>query len=84
LLVVGKGYVAEKAKIKPENPIVDPRTGRGSCGKGGVMAEGYCVKCKSKREMKEPEEVEMKNKRKALKGTCEKCGTKMFKILGKS
>ncbi len=48
------------------------------------MAEGYCVKCKAKREMKDPEEVEMKNKRKAMKGTCTKCGTKMFKILGKS
>lgn len=48
------------------------------------MAEGYCVKCKEKREMKDTEEVEMKNKRRALKGTCEKCGTKMFKILGKS
>lgn len=48
------------------------------------MAEGYCVKCKEKREMMEPEEVEMKNKRKALKGTCSVCGTKIFKILGKS
>jgi hypothetical protein len=34
--------------------------------------------------MKNPEEVVMKNKRKALKGTCEKCGTKMFRILGKA
>ena len=47
------------------------------------MAEGYCVKCKEKREMKNAQEVVMKNKRKALKGECAKCGTKMFKILGK-
>jgi len=47
------------------------------------MAEGYCVKCKAKKEMANAQEVMMKNKRKALKGTCPDCGTKMFKILGK-
>ena len=46
------------------------------------MAEGYCVKCKEKREMKDPEEVIMKNKMKAMKGTCTTCGTKIFKIMG--
>jgi len=48
------------------------------------MAEGFCVKCKEKREIKNAQEVEMKNKRRALKGTCPVCGTKIFKILGKS
>lgn len=54
------------------------------------MAEpiiGYCVKCKQKREMKDPKEVEMKGKggvvRRAMTGTCPVCGTKMFRILGK-
>ena len=45
--------------------------------------EGYCVKCKAKKEMKDPEEITMKNGRPATKGTCPDCGTKMFKI-GKS
>lgn len=45
--------------------------------------EGYCVKCKAKREMKDAKQVEMANGRKAMKGTCTKCGTGMFKILGK-
>jgi NAD-dependent SIR2 family protein deacetylase len=52
--------------------------------KGGKMADAYCVKCKEKRDIKEPEEVVMKNGMKAMKGTCEKCGTKVFKILGKA
>ena len=47
------------------------------------MAEGYCVKCKAKREMKDSAETTMKNGRKALKGSCSNCGTGMFKILGK-
>jgi RNase P subunit RPR2 len=46
------------------------------------MVTAYCVKCKAKREMKNPKVVTMKNKRKAVKGTCAKCGTKMFKIGG--
>ncbi len=49
--------------------------------------EGYCVKCKAKREMKDAKEVEMPGKggvvRRALTGVCPVCGTKMFKILGK-
>ena len=47
------------------------------------MADGYCVKCKTKREMKDSKEVTMKNGRKAVKGKCSKCGTVMYKILGK-
>jgi RNase P subunit RPR2 len=52
---------------------------------GGVrknMSSAYCVKCKAKREVSNPEQVTMKNGRKALKGTCPNCGTKMFKIGG--
>ena len=52
------------------------------------MAEAYCVKCKSKREMKDEKEVKMKGKggvaRRALSGICPTCGTKMFRILGKA
>jgi RNase P subunit RPR2 len=53
--------------------------------KGGApenMSTAYCVKCKGKKEVSNPEQVTMKNGRKALKGTCPDCGTKMFKIGG--
>lgn len=46
------------------------------------MPEGYCVKCKSKREIVEAVEETMKNGRKAIKGKCPHCGAVMFKILG--
>jgi RNase P subunit RPR2 len=42
----------------------------------------YCVKCRTKREGKNVQEVTMKNGKKALKAECEVCGTKMFKIKG--
>lgn len=46
------------------------------------MAEGYCVKCKAKKEIADGIEETMKNGRKAIKGKCPTCGTVMFKILG--
>ena len=42
------------------------------------------MKCKGPSEMKNEKEVTMKNGMKAVTGTCAKCGTKMFKILGKA
>lgn len=46
-------------------------------------AQGYCVKCREKRTMKDAEEVKMKNGNPAMKGKCEKCGTGMYRIMGK-
>ena len=51
-------------------------------GKERCMAakEGYCVKCKSKREIKDAQSITMKNGRPATQGLCPECGTKIFKI----
>lgn len=46
------------------------------------MPEGYCVKCKAKKEIVDFVEETMKNGRKAIKGKCPTCGVVMFKILG--
>jgi hypothetical protein len=42
--------------------------------------QGYCVKCRAKREMKDSKQITMKNGRPAVQGVCPVCGTKMFKI----
>lgn len=42
--------------------------------------EMYCVKCRQKREAKDPVEVTMKNGKAATQATCAVCGTKMFRI----
>ena len=44
------------------------------------MTTAYCVKCRTKREIKDPEEVTLKNGRPAVKGTCPECGTNVFRI----
>ena len=46
------------------------------------MAEGYCVKCKAKKQIADGLEETMKNGRRAIKGKCPTCATVMFKILG--
>lgn len=51
-----------------------------------MATEGYCVKCREKREMRDEKEVTMPGKggeRRAMTGVCSVCGTKMFRILGK-
>ena len=52
-------------------------------GQTGPMAtyEGYCVKCREKRDF-EGEEVEMANGRRAAQGPCPVCGTKINRMLG--
>jgi len=42
--------------------------------------EAYCVKCRSKKEMKNAKAVTMKNGKAATKGVCPTCGTSMFRI----
>jgi hypothetical protein len=43
--------------------------------------EGYCVKCKGKKEMKDAKKVEIKKGRPAMKGRCPDCGTVMYRIV---
>ena len=42
--------------------------------------QGYCVKCRTKREIKSAKTITMKNKKPATQGVCPVCNTKMFRI----
>ena len=44
------------------------------------MVQAYCVKCRAKKELKDPKSITMKNGKPATQGTCPTCGTKMFRI----
>lgn len=46
----------------------------------GESMQAYCLKCRAKREIKDPKTITMKNGRPATQGTCPVCGTKMFRI----
>ena len=42
--------------------------------------EAYCVKCRSKQEISNPQAITMKNGKPATQGQCPLCGTKVFRI----
>jgi hypothetical protein len=48
----------------------------------GGMSEmqAYCVKCRTKRDIKNPRAITFKNGRPATQGICPVCGTKIFRI----
>lgn len=46
--------------------------------------EGYCVKCKAKREIADGESGRTSNGMLIVKGRCPECGTTVCRILGKA
>ena len=46
----------------------------------GLDMQAYCLKCRTKREMRNPQQVTLKNGRPATQGACPVCGTKMYRI----
>ncbi|MCX6005736.1 MAG: DUF5679 domain-containing protein [Chloroflexi bacterium] len=42
--------------------------------------QGFCMKCRAMKEMKNPKAVTMKNGKPANQGVCPSCGTKIFRI----
>ncbi|MEI8132243.1 MAG: DUF5679 domain-containing protein [Leptolinea sp.] len=48
-----------------------------------VKYESYCLKCKSKQSVVDPQVTVLKNGANAVKGKCAVCGTNVMKILPK-
>jgi hypothetical protein len=42
--------------------------------------QGYCMKCRGEREIKQAKTVVMKNGRPATVGNCSSCGTRMYRL----
>ncbi len=45
-----------------------------------MAVTGYCLKCKKKVEIKNAQQITMKNGKPATTGECPTCGTKIYKI----
>lgn len=46
----------------------------------GANMQAYCLKCRTKRDMRNPTPTTLKNGRPATQGSCPVCGTKMYRI----
>src|SRR5205823_7714437 len=87
-----RGKTSSAGPVSPGSPCWSRPT-RSACrsstepsdpqGGSQPMAQfnGYCVKCREKRDF-EGEEVEMANGRRAAQGPCPVCGTKINRMLG--
>ena len=42
--------------------------------------QAYCMKCRTKREMKDPKSITLKNGKPATQGICPNCGTKLIEF----
>jgi RNase P subunit RPR2 len=42
--------------------------------------QGYCLKCRTSREIQNAQQVTLRNGRPATQGACPVCGTKIYKI----
>ena len=45
-----------------------------------MAISGYCLKCKKKVDIQNPQQITMKNGKPATTGACPTCGTKIYKI----
>jgi len=48
-----------------------------------LRLQGYCVKCRQKRDINDPQEKVLKNGRPATQGKCSVCGTTIT-VIGKA
>jgi hypothetical protein len=44
------------------------------------MTQGFCMKCRDKRDLTEVKAIVMKNGHPAIQGKCSVCGTRVFRI----
>ena len=72
--------ISPNKSITPKIEVNPPK----SAGVGiNKQLEAYCVKCRSKKEMKDAKTITMKNNETAYQGVCPTCGTQMFKVINK-
>lgn len=48
------------------------------------MAEAWCLKCREKKEIKDPKPETMKNGNRGIRGVCPACNTNVFRIDGRA
>ncbi len=76
-------FNAEAQSASAPPALREPEAAETAPGKAGGQNEEllvYCIKCKQKTPMLNPQEVTTKNGRPAIRGTCSICGSGQFRI----
>ncbi|GAB4110358.1 MAG: hypothetical protein Fur005_01800 [Roseiflexaceae bacterium] len=60
--------------VPPAPPVLAP-------AEADLVVEAYCVRCKERRLMENPEETITANGRHAMRGSCPLCGAKLFRFV---
>ena len=74
---------AQKLEDESESDTTTPTISIKENKASSSNSQAYCVKCKKKRDIKDPQDTTMKNGRPAIRGTCSVCGSKVFRIKSK-
>jgi hypothetical protein len=70
--VSGSGKAGPDAVAGGASSLIEP--------KKEERMQAYCLKCRTQREMSDPQQIQMKNGKPATQGKCPVCGTKMYRI----
>lgn len=71
---IGSGTPATEEVISPDTSTPTPEV------TGSPEIQAYCVKCKKKVTMQNPQRVTMKNGRPAMRGSCPVCGSGLHRV----
>jgi DNA topoisomerase-1 len=67
-------------EVREETGIISATLNKNLWNGVNVCMEGYCLKCKAKREISNPEAAFLSNARPTTRGICAVCGTKIQKM----
>ena len=83
LYLPGQGHTQRSTSVPNGVPVVKRIHGGGSVAEKTETYNGYCVKCKEKRDF-EGQVAVTKTGMRMAKGPCPVCGTTVNRILGKA
>ena len=73
--------VVKRSRGRPRLERPSPRPPALPASESRSEGEGYCVKCRERREIADPQPATLANGRSALRGTCSVCDAQMIRIV---
>jgi hypothetical protein len=78
---VGEKSQGSRASARSTAQPAAPAAPAPSAGPDAGEVTGYCMRCRERRSIVEPEEVVTESGRHAVSGSCAECGTRIFRFV---